>query len=275
MATPILEKHRLAGTLGDLLVDVRAPRDASPRPAVVVLHGFKGFKDWGMFPPFSERLARAGFTAVSYNSSGSGVDDEGRFAWPERFGRFTFSGEIADLSSVVSALVGGAFGPAPTAIGVLGHSRGGGVSILTIPELPVVRALATWSAIGTVDRWPETTRRIWRERGYLDVTNQRTGEVLPIYPDVLDDIEAHRARYDIVASAARITVPWLLVHAEDDETVPIAEGKTLAAAAPGAQSLIIERGGHTFGATHPLSGRPASMERVFDATIAHFARSLG
>jgi hypothetical protein len=29
-----------------------------------VLHGFKGFKDWGMFPPFADRLARAGFTAV-------------------------------------------------------------------------------------------------------------------------------------------------------------------------------------------------------------------
>ena len=87
--------------------------------------------------------------------------------------------------------------------------------------------------------------------------------------------EAHRARYDIVATAARITVPWLLVHAEDDETVPIAEGKALAAAAPRAQSLLLERGGHTYGATHPLSGRPAAMERVFDATIAHFSGSLG
>ena len=275
MATPILEKHRLPGVFGELLVDVRAPRDSSPRPAVAVLHGFKGFKDWGMFPPFMERLARAGFTAVGYNSSGSGVDDEGRFAWPDRFGHATFGGDIADLTMVISALAGGTLGPVPTAIGLVGHSRGGGVALLALAGLPQVKALATWSAISTVDRWPEATRQIWRARGHLDVTNQRTGEVLPLYPDVLDDIEQHRERYDVLAAADRVTIPWLLVHAVDDATVPVAEGRGLVAATSRPETLLLERGGHTYGATHPLSGRPVVMEQVFDATIGHFARTLG
>ena len=50
MATPTLTRHVLPGTLGDILVDVRAGGRGSARPAVIVLHGFKGFKDWGMFP---------------------------------------------------------------------------------------------------------------------------------------------------------------------------------------------------------------------------------
>jgi hypothetical protein len=89
MATPQLTKHSLPGRLGPILVDVRAGPHDEPRPAVLILHGFKGFKDWGMFPPFAERLARAGFTAVSFNVSGSGVDDAGDGSWPERFGRNT------------------------------------------------------------------------------------------------------------------------------------------------------------------------------------------
>ena len=68
MATPTLTRHELAGTLGPIYVDVRAGGRATPRPAVVVLHGFKGFKDWGFFPPFAERIARAGMTAGTRGS---------------------------------------------------------------------------------------------------------------------------------------------------------------------------------------------------------------
>ena len=97
MATPTLTTHDLAGALGEILVDVRAAGRDMPRPAVVVVHGFKGFKDWGMFPPLAERLARAGFVAVSFNLSGGGVDEAGDFVFPERFGHNTFSAEIEDL----------------------------------------------------------------------------------------------------------------------------------------------------------------------------------
>src|SRR5918999_836715 len=107
MATATLTKHSLPGSLGPILVDVRAGGRDSPRPAVIVLHGFKGFKDWGMFPPFAERLARAGVTAVSPNASGSGVDDAGEFTLPDRFGHNTFSRELLDLAQVIDALAAG------------------------------------------------------------------------------------------------------------------------------------------------------------------------
>src|SRR3954468_19931325 len=97
MATPILTKHSLSGALGPILMDVRAGGRASARPAVLVLHGFKGFKDWGMLPPFSQRLAQAGFSVVTPNLSGSGVDDVGDFIHPERFGHNTFSAELNDV----------------------------------------------------------------------------------------------------------------------------------------------------------------------------------
>ena len=112
MATPTLTKHSLPGALGHILLDVRASGRTSPRPAVVVVHGFKGFKDWGMFPPFAERLAQAGLTAVSPNLSGSGVDDAGEFSLPDRFAHNTFSAELHDLGQVIDSLMQGQLGVA-------------------------------------------------------------------------------------------------------------------------------------------------------------------
>jgi len=275
MATPTLTRHRLPGILGDILVDVRAGGRGSPRPAVIVVHGFKGFKDWGLWPALADRLARAGFSAVTLNLSGSGVDDTGEFVYPDRFGHNTFSAELQDLRRVTDALGAGELGVAPpSGLGLLGHSRGGGTAILHTATDPRIRALVTWAAISTVDRWPAAQRAAWRAAGVSDVKNMRTGQVLPQYTDVLDDIERNAAALDIQAAAARISVPWLIVHGTEDDAVPLAEGKRLAAAAPQARFLAIEGAGHTFGAAHPWRGAPAELERLEDTTLAFFAGEL-
>ena len=279
MATPTLTKTTLAGRLGEILVDVRAAERRTPAPAIVVLHGFKGFKDWGMFPPFAERAARAGFTAVSLNVSGSGVDDAGEAAWPERFGHNTFSAELADLDVLLGALDGGRLGvPRPSSIGIVGHSRGGGMAILFAARTPRITALATWAAIATVRRWSADQAAEWRRKGRLDVVNARTGQVLPMYPGTLDDIDANGAgSLDIEAAAGRVTAPWLLVHGSADEAVPLAEADRLAAAARSGvvQRPTLDGAGHTFGAVHPFKGMTPALEQVFDRTVAHLGKALG
>ena len=278
MATPTLTRHIVPGVLGDINVDVRAGGRDAPRAAVVTVHGFKGFKDWGMWPPFAERLARGGVTAVSLNLSGSGVDDSGSFAFPERFGHNTFSAELEDLGRVIAALYRGDLGVAiPSSLGLVGHSRGGGSSLLHTVRDSRVRALATWSAISTVERWRQPERERWRRTGVQEVRNARTGEVLPLYTDVLDDIEQHAAdpRHpggrgeDRSAMAARAR--------GEDEAVSIAEANRLAevAGGPRTEVLVIEGAGHTFGAMHPWNGSNPALDRVFDATLAFLARELG
>jgi dienelactone hydrolase len=275
MATPTLTRHVLDGALGPIAVDVRAGGRETPRPAVVVLHGFKGFKDWGMFPPLADRLARAGFSAVSLNVSGAGVDDEGAFSFPERFGRNTFSAELGDLGLAIDALAAGALGvPAPTSIGLLGHSRGGGVAILRAADDARVRALVTWASIATVRRWGPDVVAAWRTTGRQDVVNARTGEVLPLYTEVLDDIDAHAARLDIEAAAARVAAPWLIVHGTADEAVPVAEADRLAAAQPGAVLERIDGAGHTFGARHPWAGSTPELDRAMTRSVTWFATHL-
>jgi dienelactone hydrolase len=274
MATPTLSRHELPGVLGPLLIDVRSSDRRAPRPAVVIVHGFKGFKDWGCFPLLAERLARAGFNAVSVNLSGSGVDQEGRFAYPERFGHNTFSAELEDLRHVNDALANGGLGQAPaSALGLVGHSRGGGTAILATAQDSRVRALVTWAAISTVQRWPGQESE-WRAKGKLDVVNARTGEVLPLYTDVLDDVAQNAARLDLEAAARRVSVPWLILHGDQDESVPVEEGRRLSAAAPGARLQVVAGAGHTFGAAHPLQALPPTLEVALNATMEWFKLHL-
>lgn len=277
MATPTLTRHRVPGVLGDLLIDVRAGGRETPRPAVVLVHGFKGFKDWGLWPPFAERLARAGVSAVTLNLSGSGVDDTGEFVFPERFGHNTFSAELQDLRRVVDALMAGDLGGAPpTSLGLLGHSRGGGIAVLHTAADPRVRALVTWAAICTVERWAAPERAAWRAAGVQPVRNARTGQILPQYPDVLDDIERNADSLDIERAAARVAVPWLIVHGGGDEAVPLLEGERLAAAAPPARTrfVSVQGAGHTFGAVHPWRGTTPELDLVLNTTLSFFAEEL-
>jgi dienelactone hydrolase len=279
MATPTRTQHQLSGALGEILVDVRAGGRTSSRPAVVVMHGFKGFKDWGMFPPLAERLAQAGFSAVCFNASGSGVDDSGEFIWPERFGHNTFSAELADLGTVVDSLAAGQLGTAaPGTIGLVGHSRGGGIAILHAARDRRVRGLVTWAAISHVDRWTDPAEVAqWRQRGRIDVVNARTGQVLPLYAEVLDDIEQHKlGNLDIPRAAAEVSCPWLLIHGTADTSVKIEEADRLAAAArPGGfRALRLVGAGHTFGAVHPWKGSTPELDVVYRETVGWLARHL-
>ena len=278
MATPKLTEHLLPGVLGEIQLSVRTAGQRSPRPAVLLLHGFKGFKGWGFFPSLADRLAKAGFTVVTYNASGSGVDARGEFAFPDRFGHNTYSAELADLRTVLAALRGGELGVvAPSRVGLMGHSRGGGVAILQAAKDPGVAALVTWATIALVDRWTAGAKADWRARGRLDVVNSRTQQVLPLYLDVLEEVEQQKTnRLDIEMAAREVKAPWLLLHGEEDENVPSGESERLYAANGLATSelKIVNGAGHTFGAKHPLEGMPETLERTMQATLSWFGTHL-
>jgi uncharacterized protein len=276
VSTPRLAASVLPGCDGGpLRVDVRTgARPGEARPAVVICHGFKGFKDWGFFPHAADRLARAGFTAVSFNFSGSGVGPDGEtFSELERWGRQTVTGDLADLATVVGHV---AAAGAPW-IGLLGHSRGGGTAVLYADRDSRVKALVTWAAVCRYRWWSEAEAAAWRHEGRLDVVNMRTGEVLPLGPNLLDDVEAGEAgALDIVAAAARLRIPWLIVHGDADESVPLDQGRRLERAGAGrARLLLVEGAGHTFGVRHPWAGSTAAFDRVLEETVGFFSAALG
>lgn len=253
-----------------IAVDLDVPE--RPRALVIVVHGFKGFKDWGFFPWLAQRLTQHHLAVCRFNMSRSGIGDD-----PETFGRLdlfaddTYSQQLDDLRRVV-AYAQEQFPKSPTFL--LGHSRGGGVAILGAAGVPRLQGVVAWSPISTVHRWDDVTKTQWRADGYREELNQRTRQLMRMSTRMLDDVEANRERLDIAAAAERLQVPLLVVHGRRDESVSFEEGRRLVTRAPDASLVLIDRAGHTMNAIHPLVDVP--FELVLAAEVsAHFVMTLG
>ncbi|MFL5510672.1 MAG: alpha/beta hydrolase [Gemmatimonadaceae bacterium] len=243
--------------------------------SVILCHGFKGFAHWGFFPHLARMLADSGLTAITFDFSGSGIGrDRESFSDESAFGENTFTRELEDLDLVEDfarrkAWIEGRFG-------LFGHSRGGGMAILfAASEGSNVSALVTWAAISYPNRWRPEDVLTWRARGYADITNSRTGQVMRLGTALLDDVELHwKTKLNIEAAAKKLKVPWLIVHGTADETVPSTEGEHLHSVSEGMSTLrLIEGAGHAFGAQHPLNEVPSELEKVVSETIKFFVRN--
>ena len=274
----IHERGETSPPHGDVIrIDVRRPSGTEPESAVLVAHGFKGFKDWGFFPYLCERLAAAGHLVVSFNFSRNGVGPGLLdFSDLEAFGRNTLSRELDDFRWMVDRALAGEWtrGRGPASLGVLGHSRGGGTSIITAAEHDGVSSLVTWASVATFHRWGEQQVEDWTSRGVTYVANARTGQEMPLYRTLWEDLKENRSRLDVTAAAARVRVPWLVVHGSEDPTVPLAEARQLQEAGRTATLRIIEGSGHTFDAAHPMEATTPGLKAAVEATRRHFRRSL-
>jgi dienelactone hydrolase len=243
---------------------------------VVICHGFKGFAHWAFSPFLARSLAGSGLTAITFDFSGSGIGcDRETFTEPDAFGGNTFSKELEDIENVVDyarrmKFIKGKFG-------LFGHSRGGAMAILyaATPDAEV-KSLVTWAAIGRTTWWTPEEALIWRKRGYAEVTNSRTGQVMRMGTELLDDVEVHgNTKLNIAAAAARIKVPWLIVHGTADETVPSTDAERLHELSLGVSTLrLIEGANHGFDAKHPLSEVPPVLETVVQETAKFFVRNM-
>ena len=279
MTGPLIhERGETTPPHGDVIrLDVRRPARGEPRSAVLVAHGFKGFKDWGFFPYLCERLAQDGHLVVSFNFSLNGTGpDLLEFTDLDSFGRNTVSRELDDLHWMVDRMVAGewSIGAAPEYVGLLGHSRGGGTSVITSAEHQGVSALVTWAAVATLQRWSEQQVADWRAKGVTWITNARTGQEMPLYSTLWEDLNENGARLDVLAAAARVRVPWLIVHGSEDPTVAVAEARQLHEAGSASSLRLVEDSGHTFEAVHPPRGATPGLIAAVEASLQHFRRSL-
>jgi alpha-beta hydrolase superfamily lysophospholipase len=199
--------------------------------------------------------------------SRSGIGED-----PETFDRLdlfegdTYSIELADLRSVVRH----ARQHFPTLpLFLFGHSRGGGVALLGASGVTDLHGVVVWSPISHTDRWDEAAKRDWRARGFVEIVNQRTKQVMRMSTALLDDLEANRRSFNVERAAAQLRAPLLVVHGGRDESVPVEEGRLLASRANESSLLMIERASHTFNAIHPLVNVPFELLLASEVT-AHF-----
>lgn len=251
-----------------------------PLGCVLVLHGFKGFMDWGFYPELTRRLVARGLAVVRFNFSGSGHGaDPQQFTEAEAFYRNSPSRELADLARVRAALAGELrlSWLDPGRVALLGHSLGGGVALVHAAQRGDCRALVGWAAVSNFRRFAPEVEELWRRQGYVEIPNLRTKEIHRLGLDWLEDVERNAAQLDIHAACARLAAPVLLVQGSEDDAVRPSEAESLLAAfVPGrAQLERIPSANHTFQAVHPLQGVPPTLEHALRVTadflVTHLA----
>lgn len=272
--------HTFTASDGEIIraTSYGAADNDNPR-CLVYVHGFKGFKDWGFVPYLGEYLAGRGFYVITFNFSHNGIGDNLlEFTELDRFAQNTFSREVRELTEIVAACQDGFFTPVTNPkIGLLGHSRGGGITLLTARRLPEITAAVTWSSVATLSRYSEQTKKTWRENGFIEVVNQRTGQIMRLNDTLLDDIERHGAdTLNIDAQVKNLHKPLLIIHGEDDDGVPVEEARRIYGYAnPETTELfLMPNTGHTFDARHPFGGTNDRLEMVLDKTVAFFENHM-
>ena len=261
-------------TAGDRTLRATAILPERPRGTVIICHGFKGFSRWGFFPHLAAAIANQRLRAIRFDFSGSGIGADGEtFTEAEAFAGNTFSRELEDLAAIEADAKRRGWIEAP--FGLVGHSRGGGTAILHASGNPAVGALVTLAAIAYVRRWSAAEERDWRARGYMEVVNSRTGQILRLGTALLDDVDAGaNGPLDIEAAASRVTAPWLIIHGDADSSVSVDDAHRLANAAPDARLLVIEGASHTFDVAHPMHESSPALDLAVSETVEWMRREL-
>ena len=276
MSTEFILKTKLGD---NLRVSAFGLKNIISSPCIILVHGFKGFKDWGFWPLLGEYFSKNGYFVLSFNFSHNGIGDNLlEFTELGKFAENTFSLEISELTELIEAYKNNYFGKTNNKkIGMIGHSRGGAVSILSSGINDSINALAMWASVAKVDRYSERQKEKWRKEGVFKVKNMRTKQVMNLNISLLDDIEKNKSDLLNVEKAIEMfKKPLLIAHGDQDLAVPVKEAELLYSWANKSKTelFIIPGTGHTFGMQHPDTGSNVKFDALINKTLQFFNKNL-
>ena len=236
------------------LFDCRIPEKANA--VIIFVHGYKGYKDWGAWNLVENYFLKADFGFVKFNMSHNGGTVEQPIDFPdlEAFGKNTYTYEINDLNRIIDETnrIIRQECEMDIPIYVIGHSRGGGVAILTAAQNKNVSKLISLAGISNIaNRFPngdELTE--WQYSGVMYVNNSRTNQAMPHFYSFYEDFKNNEDALDIETAATNLNLHFLQIHGDMDLAVSVSEGQRVAEWAE-TRLCVVKGAGHTFSAAQP------------------------
>lgn len=264
-----------------ILLDTFYSEKFSNQPIVIFCHGYKGFKDWGAWNLMAKSIAEAGICIIKFNFSHNGGTMENPIDFPdlEAFGNNNYSIELDDLNDVINwatkTFKDNSFVDTNNLV-LIGHSRGGGITILKSSKDERIKKLITLASVCDFSKRTATIGELkeWKKTGVKYVLNGRTKQKMPHYYQFYEDFKANEKRLDIEAAEKKLQIPHLIIHGNNDTSVFINEAYSLHSWNPKSILEIIEAADHVFNVKHPWEKNSLSIElqKVVDLVIAFTLR---
>ncbi len=194
---------------------------------VILGHGVTGNKDRPLLVALAEGLSALGWPCLRISFAGNGAS-EGRFE------DSCVSKDIRDLQAVLDMV------PENTNAVYAGHSMGGAAGVLTAARDIRIRALVSLAGM------THTAAFVEREFGGVvpDEGFMWEDEEFPLSRTFVDDLTLIGSTLPAVEA---VTQPWLLIHGDADDLVPVQDGlDAFEAAVSEKQWLEIAGAGHSF-----------------------------
>jgi pimeloyl-ACP methyl ester carboxylesterase len=255
--------------------DCRIPLE--PKAVIVFVHGYKGYKDWGAWNLMEDFFLKAnyGFVKLNLSHNGGSIDQPIDFPDLQAFGENRYSYEVNDLNTIIEETdrIIRQECMLDIPIYLIGHSRGGGVAILTAVNNATVRKVVSLAGISNIaSRFPIGDDLLeWERSGVLYVMNGRTKQDMPHFYSFYQDYRKNEDTLNIESAAENLSVPFLQVHGDMDLAVSISEGQSVARWTD-TRLAVIKGAGHTFGVAQPWEGQnmPPDMKVVVEKMLDFF-----
>lgn len=215
---------------------------------VILAHGVTGNKDRPHLVALAEGLSALGWPCLRISYSGNG-GSEGRFE------DSCITKEIGDLQAVLDVV------PDTAKVAYVGHSMGGAVGVLTAARDLRIHALVSLAGM--------THTAAFAAREFAGVTPGEgfmwEDENCPLSKTYIDDLNNIGST---ISAAEAVIQPWLLIHGDADDVVPVQDGRdAFEAATSEKQWLEIPGAGHSFD--------PANYPELVAAVDGWLKSSLG
>tara|TARA_R110002050_G_scaffold92054_2_gene192837 strand:- start:377 stop:1216 length:840 start_codon:yes stop_codon:yes gene_type:complete len=250
-----------------ILIDTFYSEEKNNQSIVIFCHGYKGFKDWGSWNLMAEDFAKAGFCFIKFNFSHNGGTMENPIDFPDldAFGHNNYTKELDDLDDIISWSQGHFKNNSninTANISLIGHSRGGGITILKASEDIRITKLITLASVCDFGKRTSTIGNLeeWKQEGIKYVLNGRTKQQMPHYYQFFEDFKANEKRLHIESAEKQLKIPHLIIHGSNDTSVKINEAEALHRWNPKSEFKIIENADHVFNTKHPWNNNDLSQE---------------
>ncbi|MEC7113370.1 MAG: alpha/beta fold hydrolase, partial [Bacteroidota bacterium] len=254
---------------------------------VLFLHGYKGYMDWGAWALVGDHFASQGwrFLRINFSHNGTTPSRPSEFTDLDAFASNTYSRELNEATDVLRALrtpgsTEESQRVASMPLAVVGHSRGGGIACLAAAEADKalrereragVDSLVTWAAVADFGSRFPTGEELnnWKAMGRREIINHRTRQRLHHNWSFHEDFTTNEHRLHIESAVRHYPGRMLVAHSLDDAAVTVDHAERLSAWRGQSDLLLLEQGGHTFGASEPWTDAflPNAMQTVTQTTL--------